>query len=410
MPASYSLYELNEYIRRVLALNFTEPIWVNCEIAQIKEVRGNVYLDLIHHDEKTNEITAQISANIWYKSFLFLKNKLGDLLPSLLKEGTHVMMKVQVEFNERYGLKLIIEDIDPSFTIGQMEMNRQKILQKLSNEGLLEINKRRKLSTVISRVAVISSPGAAGYIDFESHIRTNSYGYVIDITMFQVALQGQNTEREVCHAFDLIDEQYELYDCVIIIRGGGSKLDLSGFDSFNIGAKISKCKLPVITGIGHDVDSTVADVVAFQSLKTPTAVADYVIEHNFNFESKILELTYWIGQMAKQLFRQKELGLNQVIQILKLLPSEIIRKQKSDIANVHLNISFAVTNLIQRHKEKLISIDHQLQLMDPKNILKRGFSIVRQDGKIIKRRFELAKKHEVEIEFYDGQIKIKQNE
>ncbi|MBK8514978.1 MAG: exodeoxyribonuclease VII large subunit [Saprospiraceae bacterium] len=126
MPASYTLYELNEYIRRVIALNFPEPIWVNCEIAQIKEVRGNVYLDLVHHDQESGEITAQTSANIWFKSYLFLKNKLGTLLPSLLTQGTQVQIKVQVEFTEKYGMKLIIEDIDPAYTIGQMEMKRQK--------------------------------------------------------------------------------------------------------------------------------------------------------------------------------------------------------------------------------------------------------------------------------------------
>lgn len=128
MPASYSLYELTEYIRRVIALNFTEPIWVNCEISQIKEVRGNVYLDLVYHDETTNEVTAQMSANIWYKSYLFLKNKLGALLPSLLVQGTHVQLKVIVEYSEKYGMKLVVEDIEPSYTIGQMEMKRQKIL------------------------------------------------------------------------------------------------------------------------------------------------------------------------------------------------------------------------------------------------------------------------------------------
>ncbi|MBP9055102.1 MAG: exodeoxyribonuclease VII large subunit, partial [Saprospiraceae bacterium] len=162
MPSSYSLYELNEYIRRVIALNFAEPIWVNAEISQIKEVRGNVYMDLVYHDDQTNEIKAQISAGIWFKSYLFLKNKLGALLPSLLSEGTHVLLKVQVEFTERYGMKLIVEDIDPSFTIGQMEMNRQKILQKLFDEGLTHQNKLTKLPPVIQRIAVISSDNAAG--------------------------------------------------------------------------------------------------------------------------------------------------------------------------------------------------------------------------------------------------------
>ena len=284
MPSSYSLYELNEYIRRVIALNFAEPIWVNAEISQIKEVRGNVYMDLVYHDDQTNEIKAQISAGIWFKSYLFLKNKLGALLPSLLSEGTHVLLKVQVEFTERYGMKLIVEDIDPSFTIGQMEMNRQKILQKLFDEGLTHQNKLTKLPVVIQRIAVISSDNAAGYIDFINHLSQNPYGYQFKTTLFRASLQGQNTEREVCQALNDISEDASKYDCTVIIRGGGSKLDLAWFDNFNIGARIAKSPIPVMTGIGHDINATVADTVAHTTLKTPTAAADFIISHNICFE------------------------------------------------------------------------------------------------------------------------------
>lgn len=410
MPASYSLYELNEYIRRVIALNFAEPIWVSCEISQVKEVRGNVYLDLIHHDEKTQDITAQISASIWYKSYLFLKNKLGALLPSLLREGTHVLVKVQVEFSERYGMKLIIEDIDPSFTIGQMEMNRQKILQKLSDDGLIGLNKDYRLPNVIKRIAVISSATAAGFIDFQNHLLENSYGYTYKISLYQVAMQGQNTEKDVTKAFESINELKNNYDCVLIIRGGGSKLDLSAFDNYNIGAKISKCQLPVLTGIGHDIDSTVADICASYSLKTPTAVADYIIEHNFKFETTLTEVTHWISRLASQLIKNKELELNQTVQILKIIPSEIIKNNQVSINYINQNISTAVKNLLNRHKEKLKTTDSNLVLLSPKNILKRGYAIVRQGANVVKRSKDLDVKKEIHIEFFDKEIKINTNE
>ncbi len=407
MPASYTLYELNEYIRRVVALNFTEPIWVNCEISQVKEVKGNIYMDLVYHDEKSNDITAQISANIWYKSHLFLKNKLGELLPSLLREGSHVLLKVYVEFNERYGLKLNVEDIDPSFTIGQMEMNRQKILQKLSDEGLIGINAQKKLPIAFSRLAVISSATAAGYIDFENHVRNNQYGYQIQLDLYQAAMQGQNTEREVCKAFEDISEKNGNYDCVIIIRGGGSKLDLAGFDNYNIGAKISKCAIPVITGIGHEIDSTVADIVAFKSLKTPTAVADFVIEHNLGFESKIAESVYYIGKMGNQMLKSNELVLNQLTQMLKMIPNEKIKKLQSDCENILNQIFQSVSTIVSQKKELLKSFDSKIQLLDPMKVLKRGFSIVRQDGNVIKKIAELKSGKEIEIEFYDGRKILK---
>jgi|JI10StandDraft_1071094.scaffolds.fasta_scaffold03347_20 exodeoxyribonuclease VII large subunit len=410
MPASYTLYELNEYIRRVIALNFAEPIWVSCEISQVKEVRGNVYLDLVYHDEKSQDITAQISASIWYKSYLFLKTKLGALLPSLLREGTHILVKVQVEFSERYGMKLIIEDIDPSFTIGQMEMNRQKIMQKLSDDGLIGLNKNQKMPSVVKRIAVISSATAAGFIDFQNHLQHNSYGYTYKISLYQVAMQGQNTEKDVTKAFDAIHESVDQYDCVLIIRGGGSKLDLSAFDNYNIGAKISKCNLPVLTGIGHDIDSTVADICASYSLKTPTALADYIIEHNFRFETTLTEVTHWISRMAGQLIKNKELELQQTIQILKIIPSEIIRTNQVSINYINQNINTSVKTILHRHTERLKTIDSNIHLLNPKNILKRGYSIIRQDNTVIKRSTDLDKNKDIQIEFFDKEIKVNTHE
>jgi exodeoxyribonuclease VII large subunit len=406
MPASYSLYELNEYIRRVVALNFSEPIWVNAEISSVKEVRGNVYLDLVYHDEKTNDINAQISAGIWYKSYLFLKNKLGALLPSLLKEGTHVLIKVQVEFNERYGMKLIVEDIDPSFTIGQMEMNRQRILQKLHDEGLIHLNKLRKIPSVIQNIAIISSATAAGYIDFINHLSQNVYGYQFKTSLYQASLQGQNTEREVCQALDDIKENNIAFDCILIIRGGGSKLDLAWFDNFNIGARIAKSPLPVITGIGHDIDSTVADSVAHLSIKTPTAVADYIIQHNMEFETNITETTHWISQIARRYVRQHELMLQQTTQMLGVLPHEMLKKQHFNIDFTYSQVLTIAKTKLKSQKEFLAFADKQIAIQDPKNILRKGYVIARQGNKTVQRLKDIKKDVSVSLEFYDGEYQL----
>ena len=406
MPASYSLFELNEYIRRVVALNFPEPIWVHCEIAQIKEVRGNVYLDLVHHDETTDEVTAQISANIWYKSYLFLKNKLGALLPSLLAQGTNISIKVQVEYSEKYGMKLIIEDLDPAYTIGQMEMKRQKILQQLSDEGLMHLNKLTELPKVIQNIAVISSPKAAGYIDFVNHLTDNAYGYRYNIQLYEAALQGLNTEKDVCNAFQSIHNGKNSHDCILIIRGGGSKPDLAWFDNYNIGAAIAKSKLPVITGIGHDVDSTVADSVAFQSIKTPTAVADFLIEHNLDFESSIVETSRWITQIARQMIKHQEVTLASMIQMVKYLPADIIRKHQSNIDFIYKQIIHSAKNKVKYHKQQLDLADQQIRIADPQMILRRGYAIVRQNNKIVGRVRQFDVKKDVEIQFSDDIIKI----
>ena len=410
MPASYTLYELNEYIRRVIALNFPEPIWVNCEIAQIKEVRGNVYLDLVHHDQESGEITAQTSANIWFKSYLFLKNKLGTLLPSLLTQGTQVQIKVQVEFTEKYGMKLIIEDIDPAYTIGQMEMKRQKIILQLLEEGLMHLNKLIELPAVIQNVAVISSSNAAGYIDFINHLNSNSYGYKYNIILFQASLQGLNTERDVCKAMQIIHEDSKKYDCILIIRGGGSKPDLAWFDNYNIGTAIAKSLLPVMTGIGHDIDSTVADAVSKNALKTPTAVADFLIEHNLKFESGIIDTTHWISQISRQMIKHNEVSLAGIAQMLRLLPADMLRLYLSKIQNVHDQIILAAKNKIKHHHQIIDLATKQINLSDPKTILRRGYTIVRQKGKVITRSNLLQKGSPIDIQFSDKTIKILKNE
>lgn len=406
MPSSYSLYELNEYIRRVIALNFTEPIWVNAEISQIKEVRGNVYMDLVYHDDQTNEIKAQISAGIWFKSYLFLKNKLGSLLPSLLSEGTHVLLKVQVEFTERYGMKLIVEDIDPSFTIGQMEMNRQKILQKLFDEGLTHLNKLTKLPAVIQRIAVISSDNAAGYIDFINHLSQNPYGYQFKTTLFRASLQGQNTEREVCQALNDISEDASKYDCTVIIRGGGSKLDLAWFDNFNIGARIAKSPIPVMTGIGHDINATVADTVAHTTLKTPTATADFIINHNMDFEAKIIETTNWITQLAGRYLRQHELMLGQTNQMLSMLPMEKIKNQHLNIDNRFNQLITLAKNKLRKHQDQITFADKQMEILQPSNMLKKGYTIIRQNAGVVSRLQAFDKNGKTEIEFFDGKLEL----
>jgi exodeoxyribonuclease VII large subunit len=410
MRTSYTLYELNEYIKRVIALNFAEPLWISCEISQVKEVRGNVYLDLVHHDEEGEEIKAQISAQIWYKSYLFIKNKLGALLPSLLKEGTHVLLKVKVEFNERYGIKLIIEDIDPSFTIGQMEMNRQKILQRLKDEGLIDVNKNKSLPRVIQRIAVISSENAAGYIDFIRHLGSNNYGYKYQTTLFPAAMQGQNTEKEVCQSLRQIEENRHLFDVILIIRGGGSKLDLAWFDNYNIGSMISKSSMPVMTGIGHDIDSTVTDMVAHTQLKTPTAVADFIIHHNMDFETDIQQSLYWISQMSHQAIKQHQLSLENITQQILWLPKDHLRKQDFRVNQVYQAICHEAAMKIRWHRDSLTLMEKEIRFSHPSHILRKGYAIIRQNGSIKTSSETFSPMEDFDIQFTDKTIKIKRNE
>ncbi len=390
-----------------MALNFSEPIWINCEIAQIKEARGNYYLELVEQDDMDNT-KAQISAAIWYKSYLFIKNKLGVLTNSLLAPGTHVQIKAQVEFNERYGLKLIIEDIDPSYTMGKLELARQNVLERLNKEGVTKLNKEIPIPVVIQRIAVISSETAAGYQDFINQCMTNSYGYQYDITLYQAALQGQNTEREVCAALDTIKDRSKDFDAIVIIRGGGSKLDLSFFDNFNIGYKIATSPLPVLTGIGHEIDNSIADLMASVSLKTPTAVADYIVEKTAHFESSIVDLSQRITLYAKQNLRQTEFGLQTLEHSIFSIPRYILADQSHMVSKTAQLIESISVNKISILKNKLESIDQLIKSYDPLSILKKGYVTIMQNGKYISTRNGL-KNGEFEINFVDGTIKALQN-
>ena len=400
---SYSLFELNEYIKRVIALNFAEPVWVNAEIAQVRESRGQVYVELVQHEENSDQITAQISAVIWYKSYLFIKKKLNDLLSSVLREGSQVLIKVSVEYHERYGLKLNIVDIDASYTIGQMEMARQKIIERLNKEGIVDLNKSKSLPTVIQRVAIISSENAAGYQDFREQLQSNNFGYAFHAHLFHAAMQGQNVEREVVSALKKIGQKQ--YDCIVIIRGGGSRLDLSYFDNYNIAHAIAMSDIPIISGIGHDIDQSVTDLVAFLALKTPTAVADHILEHNLLFESSLTQKGNWINNMSKQLVINHKLHLSTLHQILDIKPREMIRRMEEYLNRIDKEINISSKNKTTYQARLLDNMDNIITITDPVNVIKKGYAMIEHNGKILTKAEQLIKGQEISISMKDGKKK-----
>ena len=402
---TYSLYDLNEYLRRVIALNFPEPMWISCEIAQCKNSRGNYYIDLVQQNEN-NEVIAQGSAVIWYKNFLFLRSKLGELLDGLLSEGVQVKIKVSLEYNEKYGLKLIIEDIDPSFTLGQMEINRQRILERLKKEGVTELNKEVMPSRILKRIAVISAENAAGYKDFVAHLRDNGYGYKFDVTLYSAALQGSNTEMEVVQALKNIGSDPHKYDVITIIRGGGSKLDLSAFDNFNIGHAIATCPIPVITGIGHEIDQSIADMMAYQALKTPTAVADFIVEHNAVFETEILDFHKTINRLAAFHLKNATVVLENNVASLATKPLDILKYQTTIVDQIWQHLVIQKDFIFKNEQRQMTSWHTQITMSDPKLIMKRGFTLIKSHNGYItsKSKLEAAKKGT--IEFFDGDVNV----
>lgn len=401
---AYSLYEVNQYIRRVIALNFEEAIWVECEINQLSRNRSNTYLELIEKNPENDDIIAKSSATLWYRQFLFIKKKLGKLADDVLSAGIKVKLKCTVEFSERYGLSLNILDIDPSYTFGQFELNRQKIIERLQAEDLLELNSQKKLPSVIKRIAVISSSTAAGYQDFTQHLLNNNYGYGFNTRLFQAAMQGQNTEREVVYALDSIASGY--YDLVCIIRGGGSKLDLSGFDNYAIASAIAQFPIPVLTGIGHEIDQTICDIVAHTSLKTPTAVAHFIIDHNLGFETEIENTWLDLIDAAESILAGTRHNLQGIQSDIVNIPRIRIQKRRSELDFLSRNAADQALSLLSKRKTALDAIEKMTALVSPEKILKRGFALVKTDAQYITNTRELLDKKEIIIEFSDGESKV----
>ncbi len=401
---SYSLFQLNEYVRRVVALNFREPLWIEAEIAQIRDSRGNQYIELIEKDEEGEAVVAQLSGAIWYRQFQFIKKKHGELIHDLLEEGTQVRLKCKVDFHERYGLKLIIEDIDPKFTFGKLELKRQEIINRLEEEGLMDLNKGEIVPSVIQKIAVISSSNAAGYQDFKNQLLNNGYGYTFKIDLYDGVVQGVNVERDTVAHIESIKASKTKYDVVCIIRGGGSKLDLSGYDNYKIAEQIALSQIPFIIGIGHDIDSTVADLISCLSLKTPTAVADYIIDRNMNYEARVEQTMASIHRASTALLRSNEIQLSAAKERINMLV-------KSQLADAKNNLELSQQLMVTSVKTYLTEMSHQherLSLMldahDPALIMKKGYSYIKKKGKLVQSVKTLKKDDKISIQLLDGSV------
>jgi len=406
--STYSLFDLNQFIRRVIALNLAQPVWVECEIGQCNVSRSHYWLELVQQSEDNETVIAQASAVIWSKKYRQLRQQLGARLPQLLQEGMALRLKVQVDYHERFGLKLMIDDIDPDYTLGQLAMQRQAILQRLQQEQLLGRNAQIPLPTVVQRIAVISSASAAGYQDFVEQLNNNGYGYQYRLQLFPSAMQGAAVEKELFEQLQQIEQHRQRYDAVVIIRGGGSKLDLQAFDNYLLAQKVAQMPLPVLTGIGHDIDDTVLDAVAHQSLKTPTAVAEFLIHHNERFEGQLQQLALHIQQQSALHLREQNLQLQSIQQRLQLNTQQVLQTHHNQLDRLHQHIPFLARIPLQKAREQLLELNTQLQLHNPQTAYQRGFVTVSDEtGRIVRSSQDLQAGDQIRLTFADGPIHAK---
>lgn len=404
---SISLFDLNEYIKRVIALNFPDAIWVKCEIAQANSSRGHLYLNLIQKENNGTEIIAQSNAMVWERQLKKLFQEHGRLLFDILNEGVEVNLLVKVNYNERYGFSLFVEDVDTAYSLGKLALERQKTLQQLQKERLIDRQKKLILPKVIQKIAVLSSATAAGLADFQAHLAQNIYGYQFNMDLFHVPVQGILAAKEITNQLKNVinlNSTQNPYDAIIIVRGGGAKTDLFTFDDIELARAVANCPLPILVGIGHQIDETVLDVIAHLSLKTPTAVADFIIEYNTRFESSVLAFQQQIGQVANQVTQYNLNIINDLSQKVKLFSSYLLKEQAKDLENIELQLEKAFLNKIEREQQQLEFFEQLIESYHPKKILERGFTITKQNGKAINSVEKIVANEQILTIFKDGSL------
>ncbi len=449
MYEKLTLTELQLVIKDSLYMALPDMYWVIAEVSEIREnYSGHCYLELVEKHPDDVSIRARIKAVIWSSRFRFLKSFFENTTRESLREGMKILVRAKIEYHEIYGLSLVITDIDPAYTLGEVAMKRQQLLRKLEEEGVINMNKELEFPVVPQRIAVISSKTAAGYADFLKHLTGNRFGYVFYTVLIETPLQGNETEAGIIKAFDRIASRIDKFDAVAIIRGGGSQTDLSWFDNYNIAFYITQFPLPVITGIGHEKDLSVADIVAHQALKTPTAVADFFIEcmnkaenHLIEMSSEIIERSEIILEGNRQRidsFKMKLIPVARIMlseikeqlsgtiieminvgkeYILKagLIPanqkSKLYSGSRSFLSMKDSQLRQAKQNLIgstgiflNRLGIKLPGLDNSLKILDPENVLRRGYTITSLNGKIIRLSSQLMNSNLIKTRFTDGSV------
>jgi len=423
----FSLFELNQLIRQQLSTLFPTSIWVRAEISELREnATGHCYLEFIEKDKATDRIVAKMKATIWASTYKLLKAYFESVIGESLKPGFTVLTSCNVEFHEVYGISLIINDIDPSFTLGELAAQRLQWLQQLEAEGMLNMNKQLTLSLLPQRIAVISSATAAGYGDFIDQLHHNRYGYQFYVQLFPAVMQGDQTEQSIIQALDLIFEKLDQFDVVVILRGGGAVADLSSFDRYALAVHCAQFPLPVLTGIGHFRDNTLIDHVAYSSLKTPTAVAEFLIDQVRHAHEMLEERIIMIRQMVYFQFNNKQLAIQR---LLRLFPSVLVGKtelQKNALVHRLSLLRYASMQLISNHQQRLnqhqTNIQYfskqqlhrcrndvqwredKLKYINPLSILQHGYCMVFSDQKRITSSTEVKKGDALEIGFYDGVV------
>jgi len=422
-----TLLELNSLVKKSIRYSLPESYWIQAEISEIKEhYSGHCYLELIQKKEDKDVICARSRATIWANVWADLGNYFEIKTGSRLKAGHKVLIEVTVDFHELYGMSLVVRDIDPAYTLGDQAARRLEILKKLETDGVIDQNKELEIPQIPSKIAIVSSPAAAGYQDFLHQIENNEYGFKIYTAIFPAIMQGETAPQSIINALENVDNSGVDFDLIVIIRGGGASADLSCFDDYNLCYYCTQYPKPILTGLGHERDFSVLDRVANTSVKTPTAAAEFILslflQQSFLMEESLdrliksgmrilehakLKLHTYPGKLSS-LTQQKlrsEMVINErAYSVVNSLSKNIIAQKTLFLEHNLLTLRSKVQNAINVRKYKLEMSESLLSLYSPQRMLERGFAMTILNGKIVKTINELKEGDIIETRFKDGVI------
>ena len=425
--AALTLYELNSMVRDVVELGMPGSYWVEAELSEVRERSGHCYMELVQKDLTGNSTVARASARCWRSTWAYVRPGFEQVTGEHFRAGLKVLLQVHAQFHENFGFSWIVTDIDPAYTLGDMARRRQEIIRILKEEGVFDLNKELCLSLFASRIAVVSSESAAGYGDFCNQLDTNAYGFAFSVRLFPAVMQGERTEGSIISALDAINSEADDFDCVVIIRGGGAVSDLSAFDSLTLAENVANFPLPVITGIGHERDESVLDMVANKRVKTPTAAAAMLIENLKHTYDRIVQAQERISVSVSRRMEYERVRLERVSGRIPVLFSLVKTRQQARIDSLFARVGAAAGRIVAEERlrldrlsvalapavrQRLSAENHRLELLgqrisavDPAILLRRGYSITLHNGRAVYSPGQLSDGDVIETRLAEGNVR-----
>ena len=398
----FSLFELNRIVRETIECEMPNEYWVEAELSECRESRGHCYMELIEKDEQTATPIAKASAKCWASKWMLVRPYFERATGQRLVAGMKVLLKVYPQFHEAFGFSWIVTDIDPTYTLGDMARKRQEIIRKLKEEGVFDLQKELTLPLFCQHIAVISSETAAGYGDFCNQLADNPYGFQFQTQLFPAIMQGEGVEQSIINALERIYDQP--FDCVVIIRGGGATSDMSGFDTLALAEHVANFPLPIITGIGHDRDESILDMVSHTRVKTPTAAAALLIDHLKEMLDTVMNAQNSITRLVQQKLSTLSAQLSNVSEAIPRLFTIVKTRQEAKIDALQQRIPMLLERRLLAENHRLQLMEEKLKALDPQLLLKHGYSITLHNGRAVKDATTLKAGDEIETRLEKGSI------